>query len=80
MAIYEVKLIKKRRSLKLMSLLGSKFNLDRLTKASGVRWYGHALKRDNHDGFGRALDFEVEGRRGREQPNMSWKSILIILG
>ena len=43
----EIKLIKKRRSQELMSLLGSKDTLDGPARASGVQWYGHVLKRDN---------------------------------
>ena len=41
-----------------------KDTLDGLARASGVRWYGHVLRR--------ALDFEVAGR-GRGRPNMTWK-------
>ena len=47
--------------------------LDGLTRASGVRWYGHVLRRNNSDILRRALDFEVTGRRGRGRPNMTWK-------
>ena len=39
-----------------MSLLGLKDTLDGLARASGVRWFGHILRR--------ALDFEVAGRKG----------------
>ena len=46
-ALCGVKLIKKRRSQELMSLLGLKDTLDGLVWASGVRWYGHVLRRDN---------------------------------
>ena len=42
-----------------MSLLGLTDTLDGLTRASGVRWYGHVLRRDNGDVLRRALDFEV---------------------
>ena len=44
-----VKLIKKRRSEELTSLLSLKDNLDGQAKASGVRWYGPVLRRDNGD-------------------------------
>ena len=56
-----------------MSLLGLEDTLDGLARASGVRWYGHALRRGNGDVLRRALDFEVAGRRGRGRPNMTWK-------
>ena len=41
--------------------------------ASGVRWYGHVLRRNNGDVLRRALDFEVAVRRGRGRPNKTWK-------
>ena len=47
-----------------MSLSGTKDTLDELARASGVRWYGHVLRRDNGDVLRRALDFEVAGKRG----------------
>ena len=56
-----------------MSLLGLKNTLDGLAKASGVRWYGHVLRKDNGDVLKRALNFEVAGRRGRGRPNMTRK-------
>ena len=77
-AISGVKMIEKR-SQELMSLLGLKDTLNGLARACGVRWYGHVLRRDNSDALRRALDFEVAGKRGRGQPNMTWKSILIRL-
>ena len=71
-AMYEVKFIEKR-SQELVSLLGLKDTMDGLARASGVRWYGHALRRDSDDALRRALDFEVAERRGRGRPNMTWK-------
>ena len=53
--------------------MGLKVTLDGLARASGLRWYGHVLRRDNGDVLRRALDFEVVGRRGRGRPNMTWK-------
>ena len=46
---------------------------DGLARASGVRWHGHVLRRDNGDVLRRPLDFEVAGKRGRGRPNMTWK-------
>ena len=68
-AMCGIKIIEKRRSLELMSLLGLKDTLNGLARASGMRWYGHVLRL--------ALDFEVAGRRGCGWPNMTWKSISI---
>ena len=61
-AMCGVRMIEKRRSQELMSLLGLKDTLDGLARASGVRWYGHVLGRDNDDVLRRALDFEVAER------------------
>ena len=58
-AMCGVKLIEKRRSQELVSLLGLKDTLDGLARANGVRWHGHILRRDNGDALKRALDFEV---------------------
>ena len=43
---------------------------------SGVLWYGHILGKNTGDVLRRTLDFEVAGRRGREQPNITWKNKL----
>ena len=72
-AMCGVEMIEKRGSQEYMSLLGLTDTLDRLARASGVRWYGPALKRDNGDALRRVLDLEVAGRRGRGRSNMSWK-------
>ena len=40
-----VKIIEKRKSQELMSLLGLKDTLDELARVSGVRWYGHVLRK-----------------------------------
>ena len=72
-AMCGIKMIEKRSNQELMSLLGLKDTLDGLARASGVRWYGHALRRDNDDVLRRALDFKVAGRRGPGRPNMIWK-------
>ena len=41
--------------------------------ASGVRWFGHALRRDESDVLREALQFEVDGRRRRGRPRNTWK-------
>ena len=72
-AMCGVKIIEKRSSQELMSLLGLKDTLKGLARATGVRWYGHVLKRDNDDVLRRALDFEEAGRRWRGRPSMTRK-------
>ena len=59
-----------------MSLLGLKETLDRLARASRVRWYRHVLRRDNCGVLRRMLDFEVAEKRVGGRPNMTWKNLL----
>ena len=56
-AMCGVKIIEKRKSQELMSLLGLKDTFDGLARESGVRWYRHVLRMDNGDVLRRALDF-----------------------
>jgi len=46
--------------------------LDKMAIASGVRWFGHVF-RDESDALREALQFEVDGRRGRGRPRNKWK-------
>ena len=63
-AMCGVKMTEKRSSQELMSLLGLKDTLDGLAGVSGVRWYGHVLRRDDGDVLRRALDFKVAEEEG----------------
>ena len=71
----------KKRSRELTSWLGLQDTLNELARASGVRWYGHALRRDNDKVLRRGLDFEMVGKKvwateyglGKGK----WKNILI---
>ena len=72
-AMYKVKVIEKRTSQELMSLLSLKDTLDGLARVSQVRWYGHVLRKDKDDVLRRPLDFEVAGKREGGQSNMMWK-------
>ena len=51
-----------------MAMLGLEEEIDRVAKANGVRWYGHVLRRDNDHYLRRALEFVVDGKRKRGQP------------
>ena len=64
-AMCKIKVIEKRTSQELASLLSLKNTLVGPARASGVRWYGHVLRRDNGDILRKPLDFEVVGKRGR---------------
>ena len=70
-AMCGVKLLDRRNSEELMDMLGIKESLDRMAKASSVRWYGHVLRKEDENVIVKALKFEVSGNRGR--PKQSWK-------
>ena len=56
-----------------MLLLGLNETTDQLAMASGVRWYGHVLRREDDHVLRRALDFEVEGQGKKGRPMSTWK-------
>jgi len=60
-----VKLMDSKNTDELMDMLGLNDTLDKMAIASGVRWFGHVLIRDEIDVLREALQFEVDGRRGR---------------
>ena len=68
-----VKLIERRSSQEVMDFVGLVEILDRLSWATGVRWYGHVLLEDSDNVLRRAFDFEVVGRRGHGRPKMTWR-------
>ena len=45
----DVKLLDRRNSEKLMDMLGIKESLDRMAKASRIRWYGHILRKEHEN-------------------------------
>ena len=56
-------------------MLGLKETVDGLATAcvSGVRWYGHVLRKDDDSVMRVALDFEVSGNRKWGQLKKTWK-------
>ena len=52
-------------------MLGIKESLNRMAKASSMRWYGHVLRKEDKNVVVKALKFEVSGSRGR--PKQTWK-------
>ena len=56
-----------------MDMLGTKESLDRMAKASSIRWYGHVLRKEEENVIVKALKFEVSGSRGRGRPKQTWK-------
>ena len=69
-----VKLVDRRKTDDLMEMLGLEESAERLAKANGVRWYGHVLRKDEFHPLRNALDFKVNGRRGRGRPKKMWKN------
>ena len=39
-----------------------------MSKANGVRWHGHVLRRDDGHVLRKALEFEVKGKRKQGRP------------
>ena len=54
-----------------LDMLGIKESLDRLAKASSIRWYGYVLRKEDENVIVKALKFEVSCSRGR--PKETWK-------
>ena len=54
-------------------MLGIKESLDRMAKASSIRWYGHVLRKADENVIVKTLKFEVSGSRGRGRPKQTWK-------
>ena len=73
-AMCGVKLLDQRNSEELMDMLGMKESLDRMAKASSMRWYGHVLRKEDENVIEVALKFEVSGSRGRGRPKQTCKS------
>ena len=57
----KVKLVGRKNTEELMKMLGLKKTLDRMAKANGVRWYGHAIRRED-DILNKAMMMEVNGQ------------------
>ena len=50
-----------------------KETVGQITKANGVRWYKHVLRRDDGHVLRKALKFKVKGKRKRGLPKKTWK-------
>ena len=72
-AMCSVKLLDQRNSEELMDMLAIKESLDRMAKASSMRWYGHVLRLEDKNVIVKAFKFEVSGSRGRERPKQTWR-------
>ena len=72
-AMCGVKLLDRRNSEELMDMLVIKESLDRMAKASSIRWYGHVFRKEDENVIVKALKFEVSGSK-EEDRNKRGKS------
>ena len=52
---------------------GLKKTVVQMSKANGMRWYGHVLRRDDGHVLRKELEFEEKGKRKGGQPKKTWK-------
>ena len=76
-AMCGVKLMDRKKSDKLMEMLGLEGRVEQLAKANGVRWYGHVLRREDDHVLRKALEFEVNGKRKRGCPKKKWTERIV---
>ena len=57
-----VKLEDRKNAEDLMKMLGLKETLDKMAQANGVRWYGHAVRRDEESILKKAMMLQVNGQ------------------
>ena len=62
-AMCGAKVMEKKGTEDLMEMLGLNETVVQMAKASGVRWYGHVLRKDGGHVLRKALEFEVRGKR-----------------
>ena len=67
------KLVDSQNMKELMEMLGLKEMLERMAKANGIRWYGHAIRRDDDNTQKKAMMLQVNGQRKRGRQKMTWR-------
>ena len=72
-AMCGAKLADRKNKENMMDMLGMNQPIDKMAKASGVRWLGHVLRKEDGDVVRSALEFNVEGRRKRGRPKRTWR-------
>ena len=68
-----VKLVNRKNMEKLIEMLGLKETLDRMAQANGVKWHGHVIRRDDNNILKKAMMLEVNEKRKRGRPEMTWR-------
>ncbi|XP_077990971.1 uncharacterized protein LOC144445305 [Glandiceps talaboti] len=60
----------------LMERLGLGESIVEVARRSSLRWCGHVLRKDEGEGVKRAWNLEVDGKRGRGRPKLTWRSMV----
>ena len=71
--MHGAKLANRKNTENMMDMLGANQTIDKMAKASGVRWLGHILRKEDCDAVRNALEFNVEGRRKRGPSKRTWR-------
>ena len=72
-AMRGAKLAQRKNTGDMMDMLGLNQTIDKMAKASGVRWLGRVLRKENGDVVKNALEFKVERQRTRGRPKRTWR-------
>jgi len=43
---------------------------------TGLHWYGHVLRKEDHDWVNKCMEYEVEGARARGRPKRTWRDVV----
>ena len=61
---------------KLMVRLGLDCTIVKVVRQGSLRWLGHVVRKKDDDCVKQGWRFEVEGGKGRERPNLTWKGMM----
>ena len=61
----------------LIDKLGLKEILETLAKASGVRWFGHVMRRNEGDVLRKELAFEIDSLKKKGRQKVKWKNKIV---
>ena len=56
-----------RRNIQKINLIGLNQTIDTMVKASGVRWLGYVLRKEDGDVLKNVIEFNVDGRRDNDR-------------
>ena len=67
------KLANRKNTEDMTNMLGLNQTIDKMAKASGVRWLGNVLRKEDDDVVRSVLEFNDEGRRKRGRRRRTWR-------